>query len=49
MGEIPLRFSFSRYDAVRGRSAPLLSSTSAHSTLDFHQQEAWGTLEFIHP
>jgi hypothetical protein len=40
------KFSFSRYDYTRGRSEPVYSSTSPHTVLDFHQQLAWGTLQF---
>ncbi|MEI8140295.1 MAG: carbohydrate-binding family 9-like protein [bacterium] len=40
-------FSFSRYDYTRGRKAPVYSSTSPHTRLSFHQQEAWGELTFL--
>jgi hypothetical protein len=40
------KFSFSRYDYTRGRSEPIYSSTSPHTVLDYHQQSAWGTLQF---
>jgi hypothetical protein len=40
------RYSFSRYDVTRGRSTPILSSTAAHTDPDFHDQAAWGTLQF---
>lgn len=39
-------FSFCRYDYTRGRPAPVISSTSAHSRPDFHRQEEWGTMRF---
>ena len=41
-----LRFSFSRYDASRGRE-PVLSSTSAHQVLNFHRQQEWQTLNIL--
>jgi hypothetical protein len=41
------RFSFSRYDYVRGRSEPIISSTSPHAVPDFHRQQEWGTLRFV--
>jgi hypothetical protein len=41
------RFSFSRYDYIRGRQEPILSSTSPHAWPDFHQREEWGTLIFV--
>jgi len=40
-------FSFGRYDYTRGRSEPVISSTSAHSQADFHRLAEWGTLQFI--
>jgi hypothetical protein len=40
------RFSFSRYDYTRGRPDPVLSSTSAHTRVDFHRQCEWGRLVF---
>lgn len=40
------RFSFSRYDYVRGRGEPMISSTSPHAQPDFHRREEWGTLIF---
>jgi len=40
-------FSFSRYDCVRGRSEPIVSSSSPHAQPDFHRREEWGTLIFI--
>lgn len=40
-------FSFSRYDYVRGRKEPVISSTSAHAKPDFHCQEEWGELLFV--
>jgi hypothetical protein len=48
--EIPAaqwHFSFGRYDYTRGRSEPVISSTSAHSQADFHRLTEWGTLQFI--
>ena len=42
-------FSFCRCDYTRGRSAPVLSSTSGHARPDFHRQEEWGTLRFEYP
>jgi hypothetical protein len=41
------RFSFSRYDYIRGRQVPILSSTSPHPVPDFHGREDWGTLRFV--
>jgi hypothetical protein len=41
------RFSFSRYDYTRGRNQPVTSSSSPHTVLSFHQQEAWGKLQFV--
>ena len=41
------RFSFSRYDYIRGRQKPILSSTSPHARPDFHRREDWGTLIFV--
>jgi hypothetical protein len=43
------RFSFSRYDYVRGRSEPIISSTSPHPVADFHSRQEWGTLHFVSP
>jgi hypothetical protein len=40
------RFSFSRYDYVRGRKEPILSSSSPHAKADYHRREEWGTLSF---
>ena len=40
-------FSFSRYDCVRGRSEPIVSSSSPHAQPDFHRREEWGTLIFV--
>jgi len=40
------QFSFSRYEYARGRTEPVLSSTSAHRVLDFHRQTDWGRLRF---
>lgn len=39
-----IRFSFCRYDWTRGRSRPVLSSTSPHRALDFHRIGEWRTL-----
>ena len=39
-------FSFCRYDYTRGRTAPVVSSTSAHTTPDFHCLAEWGTMRF---
>ena len=39
-------FSFCRYDYTRGRSLPVISSTSLHARPDFHRQEEWGMLRF---
>ena len=39
-------FSFSRYDYTRGRSKPVISSTSAHLQPRFHEQSEWGVLQF---
>ena len=41
------RYSFSRYDAVRGRAEAIRSSTSPHPQPDFHRREEWGTLSFV--
>ena len=38
--------SFCRYDHTRGRSAPVLSSTSPHAQCNFHRQEEWQPIEF---
>jgi len=38
------RFSFSRYDCIRGRRQPIFSSTSPHTQPDFHRREEWGIL-----
>jgi len=38
------RFSFSRYDYIRGRAEPILSSSSPHPVADFHRRQEWGTL-----
>jgi hypothetical protein len=40
------KFSFSRYDYVRGRKEPIYSSTSPHAKPDYHRREEWGTLSF---
>lgn len=40
------RFSFSRYDASRDGSAPVLSSTSPHQEVNFHRTNEWGRLKF---
>jgi hypothetical protein len=40
------RFSFGRYDYTRGRSEPVISSTSPHAAPDFHRCHEWGTLQF---
>jgi hypothetical protein len=39
-------FSYSRYDYTRGQAQPVISSTSAHTQLDFHRQAEWGILRF---
>jgi hypothetical protein len=39
-------FSFSRYDYTRGRSEPVISSTSAHAKPNFHCQSEWGVMQF---
>lgn len=41
------RFSFSRYDYTRGRSAPVLSSSSPHREARFHRLHEWGQLTFL--
>jgi hypothetical protein len=41
------RFSFSRYDYIRGRREPMISSTSPHARPGFHRREEWGTLIFV--
>lgn len=38
--------SFCRYDYTRGRSQPVISSTSPLTRPDFHRQAEWGTLKF---
>ena len=38
--------SFCRYDYTRGRSAPILSSTSPHAKCDFHRQQEWRPVVF---
>jgi hypothetical protein len=40
-------FSFCRFDRLRGRQEPVISSTSAHAQPDFHRREEWGTLVFV--
>lgn len=40
------RFSFSRYDYTAGQRKPVVSSTSPHTTPEFHSQEEWGTMHF---
>lgn len=40
------RFSFSRYDATRGREHPVISSSSPHSKPAFHRPDEWGHLHF---
>jgi len=40
-------FSFSRYDASRDGSPPVISSTSPHTRPDFHRRSEWGELHFI--
>lgn len=52
VGDVPLagarwRFSFSRYDFIRGRHEPIISSTSPHAQPDFHRREEWGVLHFV--
>lgn len=41
------RFSFSRYDYSSNQAKPVVSSTSPHSTTEFHNQEEWGTMRFL--
>ncbi len=41
------RFSFSRYDYIRGRSEPILSSSSPHAVAGYHRRQEWGTLHFV--
>ena len=38
--------SFCRYDYTRGRSAPVLSSTSPHAECNFHRQQEWRPVVF---
>jgi hypothetical protein len=38
--------SFCRYDYTRGKEEPVLSSTSIHTKVDFHDQSAWRRLLF---
>lgn len=40
------RFSFSRYDASRYGSPPILSSTSPHQAVNFHRTHEWGKITF---
>jgi hypothetical protein len=40
------RFSFSRYDASRDGTTPVLSSTSPHQAINFHRNHEWGKLTF---
>ena len=50
MGPLPgtdWRFSFSRYDCIRGRPEPILSSSSPHAVAGFHRRQEWGTLHFV--
>jgi hypothetical protein len=42
-------FSFSRYDYTRGRTAPVISSTSPHTAPSFHRQQEWGRIRFRPP
>lgn len=42
------RFSFSRYDYIRGRQEPMISSSSPHAQPDFHRREEWGTLILVY-
>lgn len=39
--------SFCRYDYTRGRSEPVISSTSDYSKPDFHRISEWKTIKFI--
>ena len=41
------RFSFSRYDCIRGRPEPILSSSSPHAVAGFHRRQEWGALHFV--
>ena len=38
--------SFCRYDHTRGKSAPVLSSTSPHAVCNFHRQQDWQPVVF---
>src|SRR5688572_20636186 len=40
------RFSFSRYDATRGREQAVISSSSPHTKPAFHRPHEWGELHF---
>ena len=40
------RFSFSRYDATRGREQPVISSSSPHTKPAFHRPDEWRRLHF---
>jgi len=40
------RFSFSRYDASRDGTPPILSSTSPHQAVNFHRIPEWGKIIF---
>jgi hypothetical protein len=39
-------FSFSRYDYTLTRKQPVISSTSPHTTPDFHRQAEWRIMRF---
>lgn len=41
------RFSFCRYDYIRGRREPIISSSSPHPAADFHRRQEWGVLRFV--
>lgn len=45
--EVAWWYSFSRYDYTRGHASPVLSSTSAHTKVNFHRQQEWGCLQFV--
>jgi hypothetical protein len=42
-----LQFSFCRYDYTRGKTDPVLSSTSDLSMCSFHRQEEWTTMTLL--
>lgn len=41
-------YSFCRYDYLKNSTKPILSSTSSHRIVNFHNIEDWGRLKLIH-